>query len=221
VSERTTSPAGFVVDTMVLAMFVDAGHAALLPALAAGRLFVTPSVIDPDEMPPFLTQPAAEFARGAFYFQERQGDPLAAVRLYRRTAFYLDAGTAWTPATLSIEELHQVEVLTAPAARAAAAALDPARRIKRVDRGEAECASVAITRGWTLWSDDAAIINLLASLHPGHPVERISDLVVRAAREGLLGCQEAAQLYNDLFVWQLGLYSKILLRCHDNQVLVR
>ena len=112
------------------------------------------------------------------------------MRLHRRTAFYLDVEAVWTPATLSAEELHQAAQFAAPATWAAAEARDPARRITRVGRGEAECAAVAITRGWTLWSDDTAILDLLAILHPAQPVERISDLLILAAHEGLLGCQE-------------------------------
>lgn len=212
---------GCVADNMVLAMFVDADHAALLAALASGRMFVTPSVIDPDETPPFPAQPTAEFARGAFYFQERLGNPLAAVRLHRRTAFYLDVDTRWMPATLSTEELQQAELFATPATWASAETMDPTRRIKRVGRGEAECAAVAITRGWVLWSDDAAIIDLLAVLHPAQPVERISDLLVRATREGLLGCHEAAALYNEVFRDTLGLWTTWTLGCDDDEVVVR
>lgn len=58
---------GFVVDTMVLAMFVDADRAALLSDLAGGRLFVSPSIFDPAEAPPYSVQPTSEFAQGAFY----------------------------------------------------------------------------------------------------------------------------------------------------------
>jgi hypothetical protein len=202
-------------------MFVDAGHAALLPALAADRLFITPSVINPAETPPFVQQPLAEFARGAFTLQERQGNPLAAVRFHRRTAFYLDIGHAWTPVTLSLEELFIQERFASPATWAAAEVREPTRRIKRVDRGEAECAAVAIARGWTLWTDDAAILDLLAVLHPEQPVERISDLVIRAAREGLFGCQEAAALYNEVFRDTLGLWTTRTLVCDDGEVVMR
>jgi hypothetical protein len=212
------TPSGYVADTMVLAMFVDAGQAALLPALAAGRLFVTPSIIDSAETPPFPSQPTAEFARGAFYLQERQGNPLAAVRLHRRTAFYLDIDTSWTPAPLSAGELLQAERFVSPATWAAAEAQDPTRRIKRVSRGEAECAAVAVTRGWTFWTDDTAILDLLAILHPPQPVERISDLLIRAAHEGFLGCQEAADLYNDVFRDTLGLWTTRILVCRNGRV---
>nr|MBA2596703.1 hypothetical protein [Chloroflexia bacterium] len=118
-------------------------------------------------------------------------------------------------------ELNQVEVLTAPAIWAAAEARDPARRIKRISRGEAECAAVAIARGWTLWSDDAAILDLLAVLHPAQSVELISDLLVRAAQAGLLGCQEAADLYNAVFRDTLGLWTTRTLDCERGAVIVR
>jgi hypothetical protein len=143
------------------------------------------------------------------------------VRLHRRTAFYLDVDAVWTPATLSAEELHQATLFATPATRAAAEARDPTRRIKRVGRGETECAAVAIARGWTLWSDDAAILDLLAGLHPAQPVERISDLLVRATRESLLGCHEAAALYNDVFRDTLGLWTTRTLACDDGEVVVR
>ena len=140
------------------------------------------------------------------------------MRLHRRTAFYLDIDTAWAPAPLSAEELQQAELFVSPATWAAAEARDPTRRIKRVSRGEAECAAVAVTRGWTFWTDDAAIVDLLAVLHPAQPVERISDLLIRAAHEGLIGCQEAADLYNDVFRDTLGLWTRRTLVCRNGQV---
>ena len=99
--------------------------------------------------------------------------------------------------------------------------VDPAFRFKRVCAGEAEAAAVAVARGWTLWSDDAAIANVLAALHPGHPVERISNLLVRAAREELLPCQDAADLYNDVFTGVLGLWTNLTLSCENDTVVIR
>jgi hypothetical protein len=205
---------GYVADTMILAMFIDAGHAALLSALAAGRLFVTPAVIDPAEAPPFIHPPTAEFARGTFYLQQRQGHPVEAVRFHRRVAFYLDINAAWRSALLSIHELQQAEVFVD-------AATWRRERVKRIGRGEAECAAVAVMRGWTLWSDDAAIIALLAALYPERPVERISDLLARAVREGLIACEAAVDLYNDVFKGRLGLWTTRTLACHNSQIVVR
>jgi hypothetical protein len=206
---------------MVLAMFVDADRIPLLSALAGGRVYVTPSIIDPTETPPFTRQPVAEFAKGVFAAQRDLSQPLHATRVQRRTAFYQDISAAWHPVDLSYDELRQARYFASTAAREAAHRIESKFKVKRVSAGEAEAAAVAVTRGWTLWSDDAAIVNLLAALYPGHPVERISDLVIRAAQEGLLLCQEAADLYNDTFKGMFGLWTTHTLICDNGQVLIR
>lgn len=221
VSPSRPETTGFVVDNMVLAMFVDADRAALLSDLAGSRLFVSPSIFDPAESPPYAAQPTSEFARGAFYLQGRLGEPLAAVRLHRRTAFASDVGTTWQPVALSHDELRQVETLVSPATWQHAEALDPSRRIKRVSRGEAECAAVALRRGWSIWTDDTAIIALLTVLYPEQRIERISDLLIRAARSGLLGCHEAADLYNDVFNATLRRWTTYSLVCAGGQVTIQ
>lgn len=216
-----SATAGCVADNMVLAMFVDADRADLLPILAGGSLLVPPSVIDPDEAPPFAQQPTAEFAKGAFYLQQRSARPVDAVRFSRRMAFYPGRGIAWQPAVLSVAELRLAASFADPETWRRAASIDPAVRAKRIGRGEAECAAVAVSRGLTLWSDDAAIIALLAALHPGHPVERISDLLGRAVRQGTVGCDDAADLYNRVFKATLGLWTTWSLACVDDQIVVQ
>jgi hypothetical protein len=206
---------------MVLAMFVDANRVALLAELATGHVFVSPTVIDPDERPPFHQQPTAEFAKGAYYFQQRLGLPVDAVRLHRRVAFYASMGTVWRPAVLSTAELQLTATLLDPTTWQQAMAIDPSVRVKKVDRGEAECAAVALTRNWTLWTDDAAIVALLAALHPGHPVERISDLLARGVRAGLIACQDAADLYNVVFKGQLNLWTRLVLSCQEGDLVAR
>ena len=213
--------AGCVADNMVLAMFVDADRADLLPALAGGRLLVPPSIVNPEEAPPFARPPMAEFARGAFYLQQRLARPLDAVRFSRRMAFYAGAGAAWLPAELSVAELALADSFAHPATWQRAAAIDPAVRVKRIGRGEAECAAVAVTRGLTLWSDDAAIVDLVTTLHPGHPVERINDLLARAVREELMACEAAAGLYNDVFKGTLRLWTTLTLACRGGQIVVQ
>lgn len=206
---------------MVLAMFVDAGRADLLAELAAGNLFVSPTVLDPGEVPPFSQQPIAEFAKGAYYFQQRLGRPVDAVRHHRRVAFYSTEGVLWRAVSLSTDELRATADLLDPATWQRAAGVDPAVRVKRIDRGEAECAAVAVTRGWTLWSDDAAIIDLLGALHPEQPVERISNLLVRGVREELIACQDAADLYNEVFKGQLNLWTRLVLDCEGDELVAR
>jgi hypothetical protein len=206
---------------MVLAMFVDADRVPLLSALAGGSVYVTPSVIDPAETPPFARQPVAEFARGVFAAQRDLSQPHLATRVQRRTAYYRVVGTAWRTVSLSLSELQLARFFASPAAREAARRADPTLRVKRVGAGEAEAAAIAVSRDWTLWSDDADIINLLAALHPGQPIERISDLLIRSVRQGFLTCQEAADLYNGVFSDTLNLWTTYSLVCDNGEVTIQ
>jgi hypothetical protein len=203
---------------MVLAMFVDAGQFDLLVALAGGSLFVTPTVADGDELPPYATRPLAEFARGLFRSQAEAG-ALHANRVARRTAFYQAVGAMWSPVALTAAELHDAQKFLQPATQVTARAINPAFRFKRIGAGEAEAAAVALSRSWTLWSDDSAIVGLLAALHPSLPVERIGRLLIRAVTEGLLSCEDAAHLYNSTFTQDLGLWTSLTLRCRHGRLI--
>lgn len=202
-----------VVDNMVLAMFVDAGQATLLAALAGGGMYVTPSILDPLELPPFAGRPRAEFAKGLFEAQRDLAQPLLARRAQWRTAFYQGGG--WQPVVLSARELRRAQYLASPAARAAARGLNSSFKAKRVDLGEAECAAVALERGWDLWSDDGGIVELVRTLHPSVRVERLCGLLLRAVGVGLIACEEARYLYNIVFKGELGLWTALTLHCDD------
>lgn len=209
---------GFVADTMVLAMFIDSGQVDLLTSLGAGSVHVPLSVIDPAERPPFLHQPIAELAKGVFVAQRDQGRPGHATRIARRTAFYSAVGASWHPAELTNAELRLAQHFMSAESRLAARTINPDFRFKRINAGEAECAAVAVARGWTLWSDDAAIVQILAALHPTHPVERIGNLLVRAVDEGLISCPAAADLYNLVFKQELGLWTTLTLTCRGGRL---
>jgi hypothetical protein len=215
---RPAPAATCVADNVILAMFVDAGAAALLPALAAGSVAVTPSILDPVERPPFRRPPIAEFAKGLYEAQQRQHDPLMAARAQRRTAFYAaDAAGAWRPVSLSEDELRLAQELRTADTRAKARAVAPDYRARRVDPGEAECAAVAIARAWTLWSDDQAIVGLVRALYPDVRVERLCGLLVRAVAEGLIACPDARRLYNDVFKGELNLWSPLTIHCEADR----
>lgn len=61
--------------------------------------------------------------------------------------------------------------------------------------GEAACVAVAVTRGWTLATDDQDALRALGALSPGHPYERIRRLLQRAAVAGLVTEVEANALH--------------------------
>jgi len=208
-----------LVDTMVLGMFIDAGRADLLAALAGGRVYLTPSILDPEEQPPFAQPPIAEFAKGVWHAQQDLGQAISARRVQRRVAYY--QGGAWHPVALSAAELQRAAYLASRAARDAARAVNPAFKAKRVDPGEAECAAVAIERGWELWSDDGGIVALMRTLHPHLHVERLCGLLVRAVRAGLIPCTEAQHLYNAVFKEDLGLWTMLSLDCEAGNAICR
>lgn len=211
-----------VVDNVVLAMFVDADYATLLLSLAAGSVYLTPSIVDSHEHPPFVDPPVSEFSKGLYEAQQDLGDPFMARRAQRRTAFYAaQAVGLWYPVDLSETELGLAGMLTSREIRDAARQMDPTFKTLRIDPGEAECAAVAIERGWTLWSDDHAIVTLVRTLYPQCRVERLCGLLVRAVDEGLIDCAEAQYLYNHVFKGELNLWSKLSLDCVDQMAICR
>jgi hypothetical protein len=219
----TTNPdaAPCVVDTVVLAMFVDAAQVDLLRALAGGQVVLTPSILDPTEAPPFTGRPLSEFARGLYDAEQNLGKPLLARRAQRRTVFVGAGGTIWQPVALSVGEVRLARYLASPAARQAARTIDPTFRALRIDPGEAECAAVAISRGWRLWSDDQAIVTLVRTLHPHCVVERLCGLLVRGVDEGIIACPDAAHLYNAVFKGELRLWSRLTLRCEGGNAICK
>lgn len=205
-----------VADNMVLAMFVDSGRAELLPALAGGPVHVPKSILHPADLPPFHESPGSEFARGAFDYQEEFGRPAPDVLLVRRMAFIGAVNVSWAPIEMSDDESALatafVNLGRGPHAR-------PDGK-SRIGQGEAEGAAVAVSRDWTLWSDDARIAKLLAANAPGHHLERISDLMARAVADKFLACPDAADLYNRVFTAQLGLWSTLRLGCDGDRLVV-
>ena len=202
-------------------MFVDADHVALLLALAGWSVYVPPSIIDPAEIPPFTQPPISEFAQGLFEAQQNLSQPLLAARAHYRSVFYQTRPLGWRSVALSPTELRLAQYLTTRQARDEARERNPAFRAKRIALGEAECAAVAIERGWTLWSDDNSIVELVRTLYPTCHVERLCGLVVRAVDERLIECDRAQHLYNEVFKRHLNLWSKLGLECEDDNAICR
>lgn len=207
-----------VVDNVVLAMFVDAGRADLLYDLACDDVALTPSILDPLERPSFTQRPGSEFGRGLWEAQQQPGALLMDERIKLRTAFYRGRATGlWNSITLTVEDLQLANYLASRPAREAAHEVDPDYRARRVDPGEAECAAVAINRGWVLWSDDSGIVGLERALYPDCTVERLCGLLVRAVHTSHVPCTEAAHLYNTEFKQRLQLWSTLALHCDGNK----
>jgi hypothetical protein len=213
-----TTPA--ILDNVIASAFVDAGQAQLL-ATVAGPLYVTPSVLDPLEHPPFKTPPNAEFARGLHNASLDLADALKADRARNRTLFFHAEGTLWQAVELSPQELQLAAYFTSRQAREDAQRVMTAQgqvfSAKKVDLGEAECAAVAVTRGWRLLSDDSGIVGLMKAFHPQLPVQRSCGLLVQAVQSKLLSCKDAADLYNEVFKKRWHLFTKLEFRCRGGK----
>lgn len=78
------------------------------------------------------------------------------------------------------------------------------RKKVELDLGEAEAAAIAATRGWTFLTDDQASVELLRCLYPNVPIQRTCTLLLYAAEQGVLSCEEAANRFNSRIVEELG-----------------
>ncbi|MGY2896784.1 hypothetical protein [Deinococcus sp. UYEF24] len=204
---------------MILAMFVDGDQLPLLSALAGGSVFVTPSILNPDERPPFTRDPTSEFARGLYAAQQDLKQVRYALRAYRRSAFYQD--DLWQPLELTRPELELARYLSSREARDQARKQDPQFKAKSVSAADAECAAVAITRGCELWSDDGGIVTLVRTLYPKQPVVRLCALLARAVNEGQLNFEAALDVYERIFKGELLLWSTVSLAQIDGLALCR
>lgn len=86
---------------------------------------------------------------------------------------------------------------------------NPVKKRKRgLDPGEAECVAVAISRKWTLLSDDQAAVDVVKGL--GQPVEviRTCQLLVKAVIAQIIDCANAKTLFNDEICGRWGFYAR-------------
>jgi hypothetical protein len=199
-----------IVDNMVLAVFVDSGNAALLSALSGGEIRLSPSILDSSEWPFEGRQPISEFLRGMARFSGLD-DPLSQLRYERRERYLKYPAGLWTPAEPNMSELALAATLASREERQRAREKDSSLRVARVDPGEAECAALALSRGWEFWSDDSGMVPLLRTLYPAVHVERTCALVARCINDGLLTFAQGHELYEVVFKGQLELRSRAVL----------
>lgn len=200
-----------VADTSLLNNFVHSGSAYLLDRLLGRPVQLSPTILDVQEtlLPGFpRAEPASEFLRPLYMAGSVEHSD------YRRIApfiqsFALSAGELWEPVEHSRDELLLAARLSSKKIRAEARSIYPgiSRRKVELDPGEAEAAAIAITRGWTFLTDDQASAELLRGLYPDVPVQRTCHLLTHAAEQGLVLCNEAADLFNRRIVDELGFWA--------------
>ncbi|MFN4252238.1 hypothetical protein [Deinococcus sp.] len=195
-----------ITDNNLLVNFVDAGQAELLSRYCQDKILISPSVIEPTEVYPFLSPPTSEFniiihkaqlalARHArLTAQGETPDPPDAL-LQRRAMFrleYLSArNTLWETVELTEDDARYRYTLQQ----------DP--RMKRLKRrqADAECLSLAHRRGLTLLTDDQPVVDAAGLL--GVTTLRTCGLLIEMVNAGLLSAGDAASLFNGVMVDQL------------------
>jgi predicted nucleic acid-binding protein len=115
-------------------------------------------------------------------------------------SFAGNAGTQWTSANLSLEELELSTTFRERSIWNGITEVPSRYRRKGLGAGEAEACAVAVTRGWTLLIDDQAAVDLLTGLGYDTPCLRTCMLLTHAVKTELMPCTDAAELFNHQIV---------------------
>ena len=183
-------------DNSVLAAFVDSGHAGLLYQIA-GRVWVAPSIIDPG-LTKLTTTDWRKLPEFLAYIAKPSPPPQEVIE--RRLSYLEKHGEFWYQEPLSFDELKLVEEYK-----------KTYKKELRGKLGDLETLAIAKRRGGIILTNDAELT--LAAQKEGIQAFFPCFLLVLAVQWGLISCPDAENLYNTVFVEQLGLRSKKLLRC--------
>lgn len=200
-----------IADTSLLSNFINTGYTHLLNQLLGGPVFLSPSVLDDQEIVPPLdsldTEPSSEFLRPLYRAQFPGNEAYKPWSPHIR-AFALGKGAAWQPAVPTISELALASSFGNKSIRATVRQRCPEVRGRiELDVGEAEAAAVAVSRGFTFLVDDRAAVQLVRCLYPNVPVLRTCGLLAHAAKKGYVSCDEAANLFNRRLAQEMGFYA--------------
>jgi hypothetical protein len=187
-------------DNSVLAPFVDSGHAELLYQIA-GRVWLAPSIIDPGIDFDLTKLTTADWRKLPEFVRYIAKSPPPPQEIIERRLIYLEKhGEFWYQEPLSFYELDLVKEYK-----------KAYKKELRGKLGDLETLAIAKRRGGIILTNDAGLS--LAAQKEGIQVFFPCFLLVLAVQWGLISCPDAENLYNTVFVEQLGLRSKKLLRC--------
>lgn len=195
-----------IADNNLLSNFVDADAARLLFRLLGEPVFISPSVIEPTEKPPYFSPPVSETHKfisdrlillsrmeaEGFDDRDPNNEPLkrryqiTKARVGLRTAFLGEMGILWQPANLT--------------ERIAARSLAMRKEFKSLKNriADAECLALAETNGWMLLTDDSALVDAASSV--GVETSRTCGLLIKAVELEFTSCQDSAILFNEVIV---------------------
>jgi len=187
-------------DNSVLAPFVDAGHARLLYDIV-GCVLVAPSIIDPN--PPNLQSPPDLRALPEFnrYIVKTPLPPQLIVA--RRLDYLMQNGHFWNQDQLTEDELRAVQ------------SFKKTYKKLRKRYGDLETLAIGKQRNGIILTNDYELA--LAAQKEGVQTFFPCRLLVLAVQWGLISCPDAENLYNNVFVEQLKLWSTKRLRCEGQE----
>jgi len=204
--EHPHLPKGFfhdklvLADNSVLAPFVDSGHAGLLYQIA-GCVWVAPSIIDPDIDPDLTKLTTADWRKlPEFLAYIAKPSPPPQEVIERRLSYLEKHGEFWYQEPLSFYELDLVKEYK-----------KDYKKELRGKLGDLETLAIAKRRGGIILTNDTGLS--LAAQKEGIQVFFPCFLLVFAVQWGLISCPDAENLYNNVFVGQLRLWSKKRLHC--------
>lgn len=212
-----------IADNSVLSNLIHAGQQDLLRELLAGPVYLSPTVLDPEEieLSPLAWRErriASEFLDPLRLAARDETDLDLQVANYIRE-FAIRIGELWVPLTPNQEELDRAAYLAGRDVRSEVRRRCP-DLIGRInlDAGEAETVAIAAARGMTILVDDQAAVNLLRCLYPEIRFVRTCEMLRCAAENGLRSCDEVAEVFNRRIVEDLGFYARrgverLYLRC--------
>lgn len=190
-----------IVDNDLLSNFVYTGQAKLLNRLLNQSVFLSPTILDPQELDKSkwrLNPPRSEFLKPLYTVYH--GDYARKYENYlpHIEDFVKNEANLWKPTSVSLDELILANELSSKEIKTKLKEIIPELRGRvRVHPGEAETAAVAILRGWTFLGDDQAIITILRALYPRVSIIRTCQLISYAANNSFISCSEAQELFNE------------------------
>ena len=201
-----------VADACFLNNFVHSGNFRLLNRTVGRPIYLTPAVLDAEEAisarskEGLLSEPTSEFLK-PLYMSTLPGYGGYKKKVSFAYSFAGTSGEMWEPADPTFEELKLATRLCGKDVGEEVRRERPEMQRTRIELGKtgAEAAAVAISRGWTLLSDDLASTTLLGCLFPGTPTIQTCQLLIQAVNRNLIPCAEAARIFNERVVDGLGL----------------
>lgn len=197
-----------VVDTSLLSNFVFTGHAHLLRQLIAQPLLLTAAVLDPSEIASYYrsykVKPRCELLKPLYEAERQSSELLYDSALPCIQLFAVALGSSWVPIELTEEEVVLARRFSSRSIWDKTKGIEARFKKRGLGPGEAEACAVAVTRGWTLLTDDQPAIELLKGLELPVAVIRTCQLLTHAVERELIACDQAMTLFNSEIVDRYG-----------------